>query len=103
MRTMPCMLVVIGIFLLGLLAAVPAEDLSSTAYDESEGLPVEATPLVSDAAFSGTASLTATVRAFRVRRTTGLDGLVNTHNSNGSDRRYCGPRELVALLCTLVC
>jgi hypothetical protein len=44
----PCFLLILFVLLgFGLSLAVPAEDVPETAYDESEGLPYQSTPVVS--------------------------------------------------------
>jgi len=47
MRKLRCILVVLAAFALSLSFAVPVEDDPETAYDESESLPYEMTPLLS--------------------------------------------------------
>ena len=47
MRTSRCLLVLLVALAFGLSFAIPAEDMPETAYDESEALPYEATPLFS--------------------------------------------------------
>ncbi len=47
MRKLRSVLVLLAVFALSLSFAVPAEDVQETAYDESEALPYESTPLFS--------------------------------------------------------
>jgi hypothetical protein len=88
------------LLVLGLSLAVPAEDVSETAYDESEGTPYESTPLFSTltcraAASAGAVECTVrphsgTVFRFAVTRITGTN-------------RHRPPETRLALLCTLLC
>lgn len=82
---------------------VPGEDLPDTAYDDSEALPYESTPLISDMMSQVAASETQSVRIGQCRQlTTPLQ--VNAYRMNRTDSNQSAEiRVILALLCTLLC
>ncbi len=98
-----CILVLFAVLGLTLFLVIPAEDLSETAYDESELLPYETTP--------ATANLIAQVAALVTRRAPSARAISSQFYpvfTPGSPARQAdiaqpGARAALALLCILLC
>jgi hypothetical protein len=88
---------------MGLLLTVPAEDLAETAYDESEGMPYETTPLISETLPQAAAATTpAAPGTPRLQSATPLPRTARRHS--GPDvHRSSEKRATLAVLCTLLC
>lgn len=83
--------------------AVPAEDLPETAYDESETVPCEGTPLFSNVIFQATASTPGAVES-SVRPGSGTPFRFAVTGVAGTDSHRCTTvRVALALRCTLLC
>ena len=103
MRKPRSALLLFVLLFLGLSWAVPAEDVAETAYDESESLPYESTPLISNVMPQAAASATqAAPSAPRRQRTTPFPGAA-MRNSRTDAHRFAEARVTLALLCTLLC
>jgi len=90
------------LLVLGLSIAVPAEDLPETAYDESEGLPYEGAPIISDVMPSATASPTqATPSDVRPQLATPFR-VGGRRNDDTDAHRSTEARVALALLCALL-
>jgi hypothetical protein len=89
------------ILLLGLSLAVPAEDLTETAYDESEAQPCESTPLNSGTPQA--ASATPTVRIAEGRQLTSPTQVTASRINVTDAHRPAEAQVALALLCTLLC
>ena len=94
-------LVLLVLLFLGLSLAAPAQDLTGTAYDESEGQPCESTPLICDVVPSATASPTQRRESPTCRPLATSPYRVT---SAGTDGHRCAEVLVaLALLCTLLC
>ena len=88
---------------LGLFAAVPVEDLPETAYDESEGVPYESTPLIAEVVqLAATLATQTAPNALRPQLTTPSQATARRIDSADADRS-AEARVALALLCTLLC
>jgi hypothetical protein len=91
------------VLVLGLSLTVPAADLTETAYDESDALPYEGTPLISDVMTQAAASATEVERD-ALRRQLAAPFRVALRRSKGTDvRRSAEAPVALALLCTFLC
>ena len=102
MRKLRSALIFFVLLALGLFVAVPAEDVSETAYDESEGVPYEGTPLIAGLMPVAAVSMAlAATSAVRLLLTTPFQATAK--RVNGTDTRSGEVRVVLALLCTLLC
>ena len=91
------------VLVVGLFLTVPAEDFLDTAYDESEALPYESTPPISETMPQASASAAEAVPS-APRRQRATPFLCTTMRIRGTDvHRSPGARVTLALLCTLLC
>ena len=89
---------------LGVSLGLPAEDVLEAAYDESEALPYEGTPVVSDAPSQAAAPATAASRSAGNRKSTSPCGAAASRvNGNDCDRSSDVRKVALAFLCTLLC
>ena len=90
------------LLVMGLSLAVPAEDLAETAYDESEALPYESAPQISDTMLQPTASAAEAMPGARRRElATPSQGMAMP--IDGADaHRFAQAQGTLALLCTLL-
>jgi hypothetical protein len=96
-------LILFVLLFLGLSLAVPAEDLTETAYDESEAQPCESTPLISNVTPQATAA-NPTVPIAQSRQLASPTQVTATRiNVTDAHRPAEAQVALVALLCTLLC
>ena len=96
-------LVLLVLLFLGLSLAAPAQDLTETAYDESEGQPCESTPLIRDVVPSATASATQR-RESPTCRQLASPYRVTSAGIAVTDGHHCAEALVaLALLCTLLC
>lgn len=94
-------LIFIMLLALGLFVAVPVPDVPETAYDESQGVPYEATPpIVEDIPPVAASAVRVTQGARRISLTTPA---LATRSVNGTAHCYAAGRADLALLCTLLC
>jgi hypothetical protein len=82
--------------------AVPAEDVPETAYDESEGLPYEGTPLFSIVLSPLSARTTQAVLS-SLHHNLGALCLFTPAHIRDTDAHRSATRALSALLCILLC
>ena len=103
MRESRTALIFFVLLALGLFVAVPAEDLPETAYDESEGVPYESTPLISEVMPLAAGLVTqAAPNALRLQLTNPPEA--TARRIDGADaHRFAEARVALALLCTLLC
>jgi hypothetical protein len=99
-----CSTVVLCVLLgFGVSLVVPAEDVQGTAYDESEGLPYEGTPLFSIAmppvAAAQTTQAVPTSLHLKLDAPSSFTAAVRDTDTN----RSAAARVSLALLCTLLC
>jgi hypothetical protein len=100
----PCFILILFVLLsLGLSQVVPAEDVPETAYDESEALPYETTPLSSTVTSPLLACTTqAPLSSSRLKiEAQWLFTPPDIRDTNAL--RAAGTRVLSALLCVLLC
>jgi len=103
MKTLWSVLVLCVLLGFGVSLAVPAEDVPETAYDESEGLPYEGTPLFSIVAPLAAARTTQAVPSSLHPRL-GAPCLFTRARVRDTDaHRSTDLRTSLALLCTLLC
>ena len=93
----------LAVLFLGLFLVVPAEDLTETAYDESETRPCEQTPLTSDLLPSATASAMQRRESPTDCQSPGLYRATATRTDERDRHRSADERVALALLCTLLC
>jgi len=100
----PCSILVLFVLLtFGVSLAVPAEDVPETAYDESEALPYEGTPVFSSVVPLGAARTTQAVPSSLHPRL-GAPSLFAPALVRDTDaNRAADTRVSLALLCTLLC
>jgi len=99
-RSILVLLVVLGF---GLYLAVPAEDVPETAYDESEGLPYESTPLFSIVMPLAAARMTQAVPNSLHPKLGAPSPFTLARVRDTDANRSVGTRISLALLCTLLC
>ncbi len=87
----------------GVSLAVPAEDVPETAYDESEALPYESTPLFSIVVPLGCARTTQAVGSSLDYKLGAPSPFTPAHVRDTDAHRPAGTRALSALLCILLC
>ena len=100
----PCSILILCVLVgFGVSLAVPAEDVPETAYDESEGLPYEGTPLFSIVVPLVAARTTQAVPSSLHPRlgAPSLFALARVRDTNAN--RATDTRISLALLCTLLC
>jgi hypothetical protein len=96
--------VFVVLLVMGLPLAVPAEDLPETAYDESETLPYEATPQISESMPQPTASAAEAMPAARRRQLATPSPQSVVMPINGADAHpFPQAQVTLALLCPLLC
>ena len=93
----------LALLFLGLFLVVPAEDLTETAYDESETQPCESTTLTSDVLPSSTASAMQRRESPTDCQSPGLYRATATRTDERDRHRSADERVALALLCTLLC
>jgi len=100
----PCSILVLFVLLtFGVSLAVPAEDVPETAYDESEALPYEGTPVFSSVVPLGAARTTQAVPS-SLHPGLGAPSLFAPALVRDTDaNRAADTRVSLALLCTLLC
>jgi hypothetical protein len=100
----PCSVLVLCVLLgFGVSLAVPAEDVSGTAYDESEALPYEGTPLFSIVVPLGAARTTQAVPNPLRLKLSVLLPFAPARVRDTDVHRSADARISLALLCTLLC
>jgi hypothetical protein len=100
----PCLTLALVVLLAtGLSLALPAEDLTETAYDESEGQPSEITPMISRALPSETPSAVERRESLTGAQFASPDGITAMCPGKPDGHRSAGARATLALLCTLHC
>lgn len=103
MRRRSSILILFALLGFGVSLAVPPEDLPETAYDESEALPYEGTPLFS-IAVSQVAVWTTLAVSSSLHRRLGAPSLAAPARVRDTDaNRLTDARISLALLCTLLC
>ena len=96
-------LIIVVLLILGLSWVVPAEDLAETAYDESEALPYEGTPLLADVVSQTAASTTQAARS-TLRLLLACPSRFPPTRINRTEVHRCAEAAVtLALLCTLLC
>ena len=103
MRKASSILVLFVLLAFGASLAVPAEDVPETAYDESEGLPCEGTPLFSIVVPLVAARTTQAVPSSLHPRLGAPSLFTPAHIRDTDAHRAAGARVSLALLCTLLC
>ena len=93
-------LIFIVLLALGLFVAVPAQDVPETAYDESEGVPYESTPM--SAEVMPQPATQAAPSALHIQLATLSQTTAKGINSTDANRSAEG-RVALALLCALLC
>ena len=83
--------------------AVPAEDVPETAYDESEALPYEGTPVFSIAAPLVAARITPAVRSFLHHKLVASSLFTPARVRDTDVNRSVDARVSLTLLCALLC
>ena len=103
MRKACCAFVFFMLLTPGLFVTVPAEDVPETAYDESEAVSYESTPLIAEVMPPAAALATQPApSALSVQLAT--PSQATAKRINGADaHRYAGAPVVLALLCTLLC
>ena len=96
-------LVLLVLLSLGLSLAVPAEDLTETAYDESEALPGAITLRITGLMPPATASTSQTARTDRRRRLASPYRLTVAWVNGTRAHHSTDARVALALRCTLLC
>jgi hypothetical protein len=91
------------LLVLGLSWAVPAQDLPETTYDESEALPCESTPLVSEVIPPAAAPATQLVRISEHLQLAEPFRAAAVRINRTEARRSSEALVALALLCTLLC
>ncbi len=103
MRRRCSILVVLVLLVFGASLVVPAEDVPETAYDESEALPYEGTPLFS-ILLSPLAAPTTQAALSSLHHKLGASRLFTPAQVRDTDvHRSADARSLSALLCILLC
>ena len=103
MRKTRSLLVLFMLLVFGLFVTFPAEDAPETAYDESEALPYESTPLISDVMPEAGASATQATRSDMRRQLSTTLPVAGTRINGTDAQRSNQARVALALLCTLLC
>ena len=103
MRKPRCILVLLVVLGFGLYLAIPAEDVPETAYDESEAVPYESTPLFSIVMPLAPARMTQAVPNSLHPKLGAPSPLTLAHVRDTDANRPVGARISLALLCTLLC
>jgi hypothetical protein len=101
MRTLWSILVLCVLLGFGASLAFPAEDVPETAYDESEGLPYEGTPLFSIVVLLVAARTTQAVPSSLHLGAPSLFAPARVRDTDAN--RATDTRISLALLCTLLC
>jgi hypothetical protein len=96
-------LILLVLMSFGLSLAVPAEDVRETAYDESEALPYECTPLFSIVLLPAAAPTTHTVLNFLHGKSGNPPRPPFCTCPRGTDTRRPAGRTLAVLLCIRLC
>ena len=100
----PCSILILFVLLgFGVPLAVPAEDVPETAYDESEGLPYEGTPLFSIVVPLVAARTTQAVPSSLHPRLGAASLFAAARVRDTDANRPTDTRISLALLCTLLC
>jgi len=103
MKTLRYTRVLVVLLVMSLSLTVPAEDLPETAYDESEALPYEITPLISDVMPQAAGSATQAERV-APRRQPDAPFWGPTRRTNSTViHRHAEARVALSLICTLLC
>ena len=99
-----CSILVLCVLLgFGVSLAVPAEDVTETAFDESEGLPYEGTPLFSVVVPLAAARTTQAVPSSLHPRLGALSLSAPARVRDTDANRSADARVSLALFCTLLC
>ena len=99
-RSLLILVVLVGF---GVSQAVPAEDLPETAYDESEALPYECTPLVSTTILPAAAQAVRSHVRLLHTELQAVSTFPAAHRRDLGAHRFANGRALSALLCILLC
>ena len=103
MRSLWAILVLLVFLGFGVSLAVPAEDVPETAYDESEGLPYEGTPLFSVVVPQAAARTTRAVPNSSRDELGAPSPLPSAGVCDADALRPANARNSLALCCTLLC
>jgi len=100
----PCFILILFVLLsFGVSLAIPAEDMPETAYDESEALPYEGTPLFSSVVPLRAARTTQEVPSSLHPRLGARSLFAPARLRDANANRAKNTRISLALLCTLLC
>ena len=96
-------LVLLMLLFLGFSLAVPAEDLTETAYNESEGQPCESSPPIFNLMPSAAASPMQRHESPTGRQPAISNRVTTTRTDTTGGHRSAGAQAALAFLCTLLC